>query len=41
MFVGVTIVAPDRRSPAYLRQLLESDIATWAAIIKASGVSLD
>jgi tripartite-type tricarboxylate transporter receptor subunit TctC len=39
--VGVTIVAPDRRSPAYLRQFLESDVAKWAAIIKASGVSLD
>jgi tripartite-type tricarboxylate transporter receptor subunit TctC len=39
--VGVTIVSPDRRSPAYLRQFLESDIAKWAAIIKASGVSLD
>jgi tripartite-type tricarboxylate transporter receptor subunit TctC len=38
---GVTIVPPDRRSPAYLKQFVESEIVKWAAIIKASGVSLD
>ena len=35
--VGVTVVAPDRRSPDYLA----SETAKWAATIKASGVSLD
>jgi len=39
--VGVTIVAPDRRSPDYLKRFVASEIGKWAAIIKASGVSLD
>jgi tripartite-type tricarboxylate transporter receptor subunit TctC len=39
--VGVTVVAPDRRSPDYLKKFLDQEIATWAATIKASGVSLD
>ncbi len=39
--VGSTFVAPDRRSPAYLKGFLDSEIAKWGAAIKASGVSLD
>jgi tripartite-type tricarboxylate transporter receptor subunit TctC len=39
--VGVTVVAPDRRSPDYLKTFLDQEIATWGAAIKASGVSLD
>jgi tripartite-type tricarboxylate transporter receptor subunit TctC len=39
--VGVTVVAPDRRSPDYLKKFLDQEIAVWAATIKASGVSLD
>jgi tripartite-type tricarboxylate transporter receptor subunit TctC len=39
--VGSTFVAPDRRSTAYLKAFLESEIEKWAATIKASGVSLD
>jgi tripartite-type tricarboxylate transporter receptor subunit TctC len=38
---GVTIVAPDRRSPDYLKRFLVGEIAQWAEIIKASGVNLD
>ncbi len=38
---GVTVVATDRRSPDYLKKFLGSEIAQWAGIIKASGVSLD
>jgi tripartite-type tricarboxylate transporter receptor subunit TctC len=38
---GVTVVAADRRSPDYLKMFLVSEIAQWAAIIKASGVSLE
>jgi tripartite-type tricarboxylate transporter receptor subunit TctC len=38
---GVTVVATDRRSPAYLKMFVAEEIAQWAAIIKASGVSLD
>jgi tripartite-type tricarboxylate transporter receptor subunit TctC len=39
--VGVTVVAPERRSPDYLKKFLDQEIAAWAATIKASGVSLD
>jgi tripartite-type tricarboxylate transporter receptor subunit TctC len=39
--VGVTVVTADRRSPAYLQSFLDAEIAKWAVIIKASGVSLD
>jgi tripartite-type tricarboxylate transporter receptor subunit TctC len=39
--VGVTVVAPDRRSPDYLKKFLDQEVASWAATIKASGVSLD
>jgi tripartite-type tricarboxylate transporter receptor subunit TctC len=39
--VGVTVVAPDRRTPAYLQQFLGGEIEKWAGTIKASGVSLD
>jgi tripartite-type tricarboxylate transporter receptor subunit TctC len=38
---GVSVVADDRRSPDYLKKFLVGEIAQWAAIIKASGVSLD
>jgi tripartite-type tricarboxylate transporter receptor subunit TctC len=38
---GVTVVAADRRSPDYLKPFLAGEIAQWAEIIKASGVSLD
>jgi tripartite-type tricarboxylate transporter receptor subunit TctC len=39
--VGVTAVAPDRRSSDYLKKFVASETAKWAATIKASGVSLD
>jgi tripartite-type tricarboxylate transporter receptor subunit TctC len=38
---GVTVVAGDRRAPDYLKTFVVSEVAQWAAIIKASGVSLD
>ena len=38
---GLTVVAPDRRSPEYLQQFLASEIKKWADPIKAIGVSLD
>jgi tripartite-type tricarboxylate transporter receptor subunit TctC len=37
--MGVTVVAPARRSPEYLRQFVEREIAKWAAVIKAAGIS--
>jgi tripartite-type tricarboxylate transporter receptor subunit TctC len=39
--IGATVVAPERRSSAYLRDFVAHEIARWAAPIKASGVSLD
>lgn len=35
---ATTVVAPERRSPAYLGKFLASEIAHWAPIIKASGI---
>ena len=39
--IGATVVAPDRRSPAYLQQFVESEIEKWAEPIKAAGLRLD
>jgi tripartite-type tricarboxylate transporter receptor subunit TctC len=39
--VGVSVVAPERRSPDYLKKFLDEEIRNWAVTIKASGVSLD
>lgn len=36
--VATTVVPPERRSPDYLRGFLASEIKTWAAAIKASGI---
>jgi tripartite-type tricarboxylate transporter receptor subunit TctC len=36
-----SVVAPERRSPAYLQKFVESEIAKWAEPIKAAGVSID
>ena len=37
--IGVTPVAPSRRSPQYLRTFVETEIVKWAAVIKAAGIS--
>jgi hypothetical protein len=39
--LGATVVLPERRLPDYLQTFVESEIAKWAAAIKASGVSAD
>jgi len=39
--VGVTIPAPERRSPEYLAKYIPSEIEKWAGPIKASGVRAD
>lgn len=36
--LATTVVAPDRRSPAYLKTYLKSEVAKWAVTMKASGV---
>jgi len=39
--LGVTLVAPERRSPEYLQTFVESEIAKWGGPIKAAGISAD
>ena len=39
--IGVTIPAPERRTPEYLAKFVVSEIARWAGPIKASGASED
>jgi tripartite-type tricarboxylate transporter receptor subunit TctC len=36
---GATVVAPERRSPDYLKSFLESETAKWGAAIKAAGIT--
>ena len=37
--MGATVVSPARRSPEYLQQFVGSEIAKWAVVIKAAGIS--
>jgi tripartite-type tricarboxylate transporter receptor subunit TctC len=39
--IGVTGVAPERRSPEYLAKFVVDEIARWADSIKAHGLQLD
>ena len=39
--IGVTIPAPERRTPDYLTKFVPSEIERWAGPIKASGASAD
>ena len=39
--LGVDLVAPERRSPEYLQEFVENEIAKWAVPIKAAGVIMD
>ncbi len=39
--LGVSVIAPDRRSPEYLTKFVQSEIERWAVPIKASGVSVE
>jgi tripartite-type tricarboxylate transporter receptor subunit TctC len=39
--MGGAIVAPERRSPEYLKRFVESEIAKWAVPIRATGLSMD
>jgi hypothetical protein len=39
--VGVTVAAPERRSPEYLAQFIPRELKKWAAPIAASGASAD
>lgn len=37
---GVTVVAPDRRSPEYLGRFVASEVRKWEGPIKATGISM-
>jgi len=39
--IGATVVAPERRSPAYLQTFVESEIKKWAEPIKAANLSVN
>lgn len=39
--IGVTGVAPERRSPEYLAQFVVDEIARWATTIKENGLQVD
>ncbi len=39
--VGLKLVSEDRATPAYLDRFVQSEIAKWAVLIKASGISID
>ena len=39
--VGLKLVSEDRATPAYLDQFVQSEIAKWSKLIKASGISMD
>ena len=39
--LGAVVVSDDRATPQYLGQFVKSEIAKWAAPIKASGVTID
>ena len=39
--LGLIVVAPERRSPAYLQKFVETEIEKWAVPIKASGIKND
>jgi len=38
---GVTPIAPELRTPAYLKTFIATEVDNWAATIKASGVSIE
>jgi tripartite-type tricarboxylate transporter receptor subunit TctC len=38
---GVAPIAPELRSPAYLKTFIKTEVDTWATMIKASGVTID
>lgn len=37
--IGASIMPPEQRTPTYLKKFIPDEIAKWAAIIKASGVT--
>ena len=38
---GVAPIAPELRTPAYLKTFIATEVDNWAAMIKASGVAIE
>jgi tripartite-type tricarboxylate transporter receptor subunit TctC len=38
---GLRLVSEDRTTPAYLDRFVQDEIAKWAVLIRASGISID
>jgi len=38
---GVAPIAPELRTPAYLKSFIATEVANWAAMIKASGITIE
>jgi tripartite-type tricarboxylate transporter receptor subunit TctC len=38
---GVAPIAPELRTPAYLRTFIRQEVENWAAMVKASGVPIE
>jgi tripartite-type tricarboxylate transporter receptor subunit TctC len=39
--LGLEILPPEKRTPAYLASFLKQDIERWGKVIKAAGISVD
>jgi tripartite-type tricarboxylate transporter receptor subunit TctC len=39
--VGLKLVSEERTTPSYLDRFIQSEIEKWAALIRASGISID
>jgi tripartite-type tricarboxylate transporter receptor subunit TctC len=39
--LGVTVVAPERRSPQYLQRFVVSEIEKWAPMIRSANIKAD
>jgi tripartite-type tricarboxylate transporter receptor subunit TctC len=37
--LGLEIVPPDERTPAYLAKLVPAEVARWAKVVHAAGIS--
>ena len=39
--LGLEILPPEQRTPAYLAKFLKEDVARWGKVIQAAGISVD
>ena len=38
---GVTVIAPELRTPQYLKTFVGTEVEKWGAMIKASGITIE